>query len=102
MFALAADVLPQAAAAEAGRIFTVPAPFLPWLAPVCILAGIALQLGALAFLRARKRPLVLREGLACAGGALLVLAGAALDRDITVAAGEVLALAGIWFAWGRS
>ena len=87
------------AVTEAGRLFTLPAPFLPWLAPACILAGIALQLGALMFLRARKRPLGLREGLVCGAGALLVLTGAALDRDITVAVGEALALAGIWFAW---
>ena len=100
MLALAAHVLPEAAA-EAGRIFTLPAPFLPWLAPACILAGVALQLGALAFLGARKRPLSLRSGLACGAGALLVLTGAALDRDITVAVGEALALAGIWFAWRK-
>lgn len=100
MFALAAHALPEAAA-EAGRIFTLPAPFAPWLAPASILAGIALQLGALAFLRARKRGLAAREGLACAAGAALVLTGAALDRDITVAVGEALALTGIWFAWGK-
>ena len=102
MFALAADVLPASAAAEAGRMFTVPAPFLPWLAPCSILAGVAVQLGALAFLRARKRPLALPEGLACGAGALLVFAGAALDRDVTVAVGEALALAGIWFAWRKA
>ena len=99
MFAFAVALSEEAA--DAGRIFTVPAPLLPWLAPACILAGIAVQLGALAFLRARKRPLGLREGLACGAGALFVFAGAALDRDITVAVGEALALAGIWFAWRR-
>lgn len=101
MFALAAAALPETAATEAGRIFTVNAPFVPWLAPACILAGIAVQLGALAFLRARKRELALRPALVCAVGAFLVFAGAALDRDLTVAVGEALALAGIRFAWGR-
>ncbi|MDE7370203.1 MAG: hypothetical protein K2N07_00360 [Desulfovibrio sp.] len=89
------------AVTDTARLFTLPAPFLPWLAPACILAGIALQLGALAFLRARKRPFSPPSGLVCAGGALLVLTGAALDRDITVAVGEGLALAGIWFAWRK-
>ncbi|MDE6735115.1 MAG: hypothetical protein K2J64_06595 [Desulfovibrio sp.] len=101
MLAYAAAPLSPAAITEAGRVFVVPGPLLPWLAPACILAGIALQLGALAFLGARKKPLALRTGLVCAGGALLVLTGAALDRDITVAVGEALALAGIWFAWRK-
>ena len=100
MFVLAAAALPEAAV-ETGRLFTVPAPCLPWLAPACILAGIAVQLGALALSRARKSPLAAREGVACAVGALLVLMGAALDRDIAVAVGEALALAGIWFAWRK-
>lgn len=97
MLACAAALLPQGA--EAGRLFTVPASVPPWLAPASILAGIAVQLCALACLGIRKRPLALREGLICAAGALLVLTGAALDRDVTVAVGEALALAGIWFAW---
>ncbi|MBD5416241.1 MAG: hypothetical protein HDR50_00855 [Desulfovibrio sp.] len=96
MFALAA-LAP--AVTDTERLFTVPAPFLPWLAPACILAGIALQLGALACPGARKKPLGMRSALVCAGGALLVLTGAALDRDVTVAVGEALALGGIRFAW---
>ena len=100
MFALAAALLPDAAG-EAGRIFTVQAPLLPWLAPGCILAGVALQLGVLALPLARKKPLALREGFVCVAGAALVFIGAALDRDITVAVGEALALFGIWFAWRK-
>lgn len=102
MFALAADMLLEDAGAEAGRIFTVHAPFLPWLAPACILAGVGLQLGALALCRARGTGL--RKGPAglCAAGALFVFAGAVLDRDVSVAVGDALAFAGIWFGWGRS
>ena len=100
MFALAAAMLSEAVT-EAGRLFTLPAPFAPWLAPACILAGVALQLGALALLNWRGSGLTLRPGLACAAGALAVFAGAALDADVTVAVGEALALSGIWFAWRK-
>lgn len=83
----------------ATREISVRAPFLPWLAPACILAGVAAQLAVLALCRADGKNLTARRALACAAGALLVFAGAALDRDATVAAGQALACVGIWFAW---
>ena len=88
----------EAATVLPGRVFEIPAPPLPWLAPGCILLGLALQLGALV-LRARERKWSLLQCLACALGALAVMAGAALDRDVAVSVGEGLALVGIWFAW---
>lgn len=86
-------------APAAAREIAVRAPFLPWLAPVCILAGVAAQLAVLALCRADGKNLTARRALACAAGALLVFAGAALDRDVTVAVGQTLACVGIWFAW---
>lgn len=83
-------------------MFVVPGPTLPWLAPGLILAGIALQLAALACLRRGGTGLTRGTALLCAAGACLVFAGGALDRDASVAVGEALALAGIWFAWLRS
>lgn len=85
-----------------GRIFVIPGPFFPWLAPVCILAGLGLQLGALAFLWARQKKWTLALRLMCALGALAVLVGAALDRDVAMAVGQMLALAGVWLAWRRA
>lgn len=82
-----------------GRVFVLSSPLLPWLAPVCILAGVAVQLSVLALCRAGARGLTLRYWFLCAAGALLVFAGAALDMDVTVAVGQVLACTGIWFAW---
>lgn len=102
MLAHAAAGLSPAAVTETGGVFVLPAPALPWLAPACILAGVALQLGALALCRARGTGLTKGAALLCVAGALLVFAGGAADRDITVAVGEALALAGIWFAWRRS
>lgn len=87
------------AADAAVREVAVSAPFLPWLAPACILAGVAAQLAALALCRADGKNLTARRALACAAGALLVFAGAALDRDVTVGVGQALACVGIWFAW---
>lgn len=87
------------AADAAVREVAVSAPFLPWLAPACILAGVAAQLAALALCRAGGTDLTARRALACAAGALLVFAGAALDRDVTVGVGQALACVGIWFAW---
>ena len=95
----AAAPLSPAQITEAGRLFVMPPPDLPWLAPACILAGMAVQLAVLALLRARGGALTVRRGLFCAAGACLVLAGAAADRDITVAVGQLMALAGIWVAW---
>lgn len=99
MLAYASQLAPEAVT-EAGRVFVVPGPPLPWLAPALILAGLALQLAALA--RCRGCGLTRGGALLCAAGACLVLAGAALDRDASVAVGEALALFGIWFAWRRS
>ena len=103
MIAHAAAHLSPAAVTEAGRVFVVPAPFLPWLGPVLILAGVALQLAALARCR-RGQGARLAGGTAllCAAGAFFVFAGAALDRDVAVGVGEALALAGIWFAWRKA
>lgn len=101
MLAYAAQLAP-AAVTEAGRVFVVPGPTLPWLAPALILAGIALQLAALARVRRGGAGLTRGAALLCAAGACLVFAGAAVDRDASVAVGEALALAGIWFAWRRS
>lgn len=86
-------------APAAVREVAVSGPFLPWLAPACILAGVAAQLAVLALCRADGKPLTARRVLACAAGALLVLAGAILDRDVTVGVGQTLACIGIWFAW---
>lgn len=102
MIAHAAVGLAPAAVTEAGRVFVVAAPLLPWLPPACILAGAGLQLAAVARRRKRGPGLTRGTALLCAAGACLVFAGAAADRDVSVAVGEALALAGIWFAWGRS
>lgn len=91
--------LVPALATETGSVFVLPAPALPWLGPCCILIGIGLQLGVLLLLRLRRRGMTVRSGVGCGLGALLVFAGAALDADVTVAVGEVLALAAIRFAW---
>lgn len=88
----------EAATVLPGRVFEIPASPLPWLAPGCILLGMAMQLGALV-LRARGKNWSLLQCLACALGALAVMAGAALDRDVAVAVGEGLAIVGIWLAW---
>ena len=95
-----APLLP-AAVTEAGRVFVVQGPLLPWLAPALILAGIALQLAVLARLRWCDTDLTRGAVLFCAAGACLVFAGAALDRDASVAVGDALALFGIWFAWRK-
>lgn len=88
-----------ASAGAAVREVAVSAPFLPWLAPACILVGAAAQLAALALCRTDGKKLMARHILACVAGALLVFAGAALDRDMTVGVGQALACIGIWFAW---
>ena len=88
-----------AAVAPGGRVFTLPAPFLPWLAPLLILAGAGLQLAAVALAGGRGPGAARPCRLACCAGALCVWAGAALDGDITVAVGEALALAALWAAW---
>ena len=101
MLAYAAAPLTPAAVTEAGRVFVVPGPPLPWLAPALILAGMALQLAMLARLWSNTGGLTRGAVLLCAAGACLVFAGAALDRDASVAVGEALALTGIWFAWRK-
>lgn len=100
MLAYAAPLLREAVT-EAGRVFVVPAPPLPWLAPGLILAGLALQLAALAPGCRGAKGLGRGAALLCAAGACLVFAGAAVDRDASVAVGEALALFGIWFAWRK-
>ena len=99
MLAITAAPLTPAAVTEAGRVFVVRGAPLPWLAPALILAGIALQLAVLARLSRSGTGLARGAVLLCAAGACLVFAGAALDRDASVAVGEALALVGIWFAW---
>lgn len=101
MLAYAAQLAPTAVT-EAGRVFVVPGAPLPWLAPGLILAGLALQLAALARVRTGGTGLTRGTALLCAAGACLVFAGAVVDRDASVAVGEALALTGIWFAWRRS
>lgn len=91
--------LTACSAHAAVREVAVSGPFLPWLAPACILAGVAAQLAVLALCRAQGTDLTMRRVPACAAGALLVFVGAALDRDVTVAVGQALACIGIWFAW---
>ena len=102
MLAHAAAQLPPAAVTAAGRVFVVPAPALPWLAPALILAGLALQLAVVAHVHRRGAVLGRGTALLCAAGACLVFVGAALDRDASVAVGEALALFGIWFAWRKA
>lgn len=88
----------------------VTAPPLVWLAPVCILGGLGLQLALLAIqapaLRARAsrrhpfRPSFAVRGWRLGVGALgvaLVLFGAAVDRDACVAVGQCAALLALWF-----
>ena len=101
MLAYATAPLSPAAITEAGRVFVVPGPPLPWLAPALILAGIALQLAVLARLHRSGTGLTRGAAFLCAAGACLVFAGGALDRDASVAVGEALALTGIWFAWRK-
>lgn len=101
MLAYAAAPLTPAAVTEAGRVFVVPGPPLPWLAPALILAGIALQLAVLARLHRGRAGLTRGAVFLCAAGACLVFVGAALERDVSVAVGEALALTGIWFAWRK-
>ncbi|MDE5879736.1 MAG: hypothetical protein K2G99_06920, partial [Desulfovibrio sp.] len=98
MFAVAHAALAASAGEVPGRLFTLAAPPLPWLAPGCILAGVALQLLAL-FCARGGRGLTRGRLALCIAGALIVFAGAALDRDVTVAVGEALALAGLLLAW---
>ncbi|WP_165174680.1 hypothetical protein [Desulfovibrio sp. ZJ369] len=56
-----------------------------WLFPLLLLSGALLQL---AFLRLRRRRLLLL-------GALLVLGAAAVDRDLTLAVGQIFVAAGL-------
>ena len=100
MPASAPPLVPDAVT-EAGRVFLVPAPALAWLGPGLILAGMALQLGLLALCQWRGGGFTRQRILACLAGVCLVFIGAALDRDVSVAVGEALALTGIWFAWRR-
>ena len=101
MLTSTAAPLTPAAVTDAGRVFVVAGAPLPWLAPALILAGIAVQLAVLARLCKGGDGLTRGAAFLCAAGACLVFAGAVLDRDISVAVGEALALAGVWFAWRK-
>lgn len=85
---------PAAVDNQAGRAATIiladPMPL--WLFPAFFLAGMLLQAAGL----------LLHRRLALISGAVLVLAAAALDRDLTLAVGQVLATVGLFYCGGRS
>ena len=63
-----------------------------WLFPALFLAGTLLQAAGL----------LLNRRLVLISGAALVLAAAALDRDLTLAVGQILAAAGLSCCGGRA
>lgn len=63
-----------------------------WLFSALFLAGTLLQAAGL----------LLHRRLVLISGAALVLAAAALDRDLTLAVGQILAAAGLSYCGGRS
>lgn len=70
-----------------GHIYHLSGPFLAWLWPVLILAGLAMLAAAI----------FLRKKLCVVLGLCPTLAGAIVDRDICLAAGVIVLSCSIWY-----
>lgn len=84
---------PAAVETQAGpaAVIILADPMPLWLFPALFLAGMLSQTAGL-FLHRRS---------ALISGAVLVLTAAALDRDLTLAVGQILATAGLLYCGGR-